>query len=353
MSLIESDLKSRIEEEIREMAERRASEIIEDHLAKTAESPCAERPPVRAIAPTLMEEDIIEAVKAPTPVRSVPPVAAAPYSSPPPAYSQPPPAYSSPPTALYSSPPGAIYSQASYSSPPPPYSSPPPAYSQPPPAYSQPPPAYSQPPPPMSSHPSMPPASMHPASIFPHSTPNYIVWPEVAEPTLRGAVEAAPRRSNMLLMAVAALALALSGAAFAASTGHLGNATASAAPVTKPLTHVDTATGTAPQAEDPAFAATAPAPTLATPTAGNDAPRWSRRYKGPDAQLAPAAPAAPAKPTEKAATKDVKEVKEPAPVAQPEPAAAPPPPAAPPAPSMDQASKTAQMLREQLNSSVK
>jgi hypothetical protein len=194
---------------------------------------------------------------------------------------------------------------------------------------------------------------MHPASIFPHSTPNYIVWPEVAEPTLRGAVEAAPRRSNMLLMAVAALALALSGAAFAASTGHLGNATASAAPVTKPLTHVETATGAAPQAEDPAFA-TAPAPTLASPTAGNDAPRWSRRYKGPDAQLAPtpaaaAAPAAPAKPAEKAATKDVKD----APVAQPEPAAAPPPPAATPAPSMDQANKTAQMLREQLNSSVK
>lgn len=196
-------------------------------------------------------------------------------------------------------------------------------------------------------HPSMPPSSMAPASLFPHSTPNYIVWPEAPEPTLRAAMDAAaPRRGNALLMAVAALALALSGAAFAASTGHLPT-TASSAPVTRPLTQtqLDTANGNAPQMEDPTFAA-APAPTLRNPNAppANDAPRWSRRYKGPDAQLAPGAKpvekTSDSKPVEKAATRDVKA--EPAPETP-----------ATPAPSMDQASKTAQMLREQLNSSVK
>lgn len=194
---------------------------------------------------------------------------------------------------------------------------------------------------------------MGPASVFPHSTPNYIVWPDVMDPSLRGAVQAAaPRRGNALLFAAAALAVALSSAAFAASTGHLPTM-ASAAPVTRPLTHAAVeANAAGPAMEDSTFAAT-PAPTLAAPrTPGNDAPRWSRRYKGPDAQLAPGStPKAATEKTEKAVEKPaIKDVKAEAPVAPtPEPPA--PPPAA--APSLDQASKTAQMLREQLNSSVK
>ena len=76
MSMLESDLKSRIEEEIREIVSRRTSELLEDKLAQTAESPGLSAPPVRAIAPTLLDEGEISAV--PSLVRSVPPVAASP-----------------------------------------------------------------------------------------------------------------------------------------------------------------------------------------------------------------------------------------------------------------------------------
>jgi hypothetical protein len=146
-------------------------------------------------------------------------------------------------------------------------------------------------------------------------------------------------------MAVAALALCLSGAALATATGHLGNATASTAPVTKTVvTETSNVSAAMPVQEDPSLAA--PAPTLASKPAApvaNDAPPWSRRYKGPAAQVPVAAPA----PVLKTASKDVKAA-DPAPAPPAETAAAPAT-----APSMDQASKTAQLLREQLNSSVK
>lgn len=327
MSMIESDLKSRIEEEIREIVSRRASEIIEDKLAKTAESPGLEQSqaPVRSVAPTLLEEEIIQAVAAP--VRSVPPVAAV------------------APTVPYASPVSGYPNSAPYSAPPPPYSAPPPAY------YSRPPHSFTGPPPPsmMAGYgPSIPPPSMVP-SMMPSSrgdawSGSYVVWPEVPEANLHNAMQAAaPRRSNALLFGIALLALALSGGAFFAKTQQ---PTASARPTT------NTTVGAQHQAPDPAFDSngipaspatdTAPAPTLrpaAPVAAANDAPPWSRRYKGNNPMVAPATPVNNnAAPTPKAA--DAKAV---APVA-----AAPKPADA----KMDQASKTAQLLQEQLDDSV-
>ena len=188
---------SRIEEEIRgsrSVAPRRSSKTVPRQDGGVA---VRRKPPVRAIAPTLLEEDVIESARPCPPVRSVPPVA---FRDPAPCRrprtrhrrrpSTPHPRTRStrgrllgaaavilrPAAAIYSAPPPRLVRPAVIAS------------------------VASS----VVDAPVDAPSSMAPASLFPHSTPNYIVWPEAPEPTLRAAMDAAaPRRGNALLMAVA------------------------------------------------------------------------------------------------------------------------------------------------------